>query len=530
MGPKDLARQVNALEATISNPFIHGNPVVSDRFLDRRRELRRLANRIVNQGQSSAVVGEPRTGKTSLLEYVAAPDTRAQLYDAEAEKLLFAYLDAQTLGGQFSQAQFWEFALRPLHQKAVVLDPDTPLAQAYAVCQENGFGTFVLECLLAQMAQAGWRLVLMLDEFEVLLHHPILNSAEFFGSLRSLASRSRGALALVVASRHSLEALNRETQELSGTSSPYFNFLDEIILGPWPDVAAEELLRWAGGRFTPGDRRFIKEVAGGHPYLLQVAASALWEAYEDEGADPQSRWRQAGHDLYEYAARTLGEIWRIWSPEFRVAFASVALAHINHLVGQKGPADPDQYNLPAVRGLVKDAFTDRELRRFCQDRQPFRLLLDRFGRDWGLEDMVDALIEHCQKRLLLPELLSEVREHNPRQYERYSSQLASLSLVGQIDFRPELRSLHKQGFVTEDQSIPGGWRVRPQVFLWWLADQVAGASGSKEAFESWLQAQGMDRLMESGNRTQAYEASRTITEVFGRGAAVFIEVAAENTS
>ena len=88
----------------MSNPFFHGNPVAADQFLDRRRELRRIVGRILNQGQSTAIVGEPRTGKTSILEYLVAPETQAELYGVDAERLLFAYLDAQTLGGQFSQA------------------------------------------------------------------------------------------------------------------------------------------------------------------------------------------------------------------------------------------------------------------------------------------------------------------------------------------------------------------------------------------------------------------------------------------
>jgi hypothetical protein len=515
---------MSKFEGAMSNPFFHGNPVAPDQFVDRRREVRRLVNRIANQGQSSALVGETRTGKTSLLEYLAAADTRTQLYGPEGDQLLFSFLDAQTLGGQFSQAQFWEFALRPLYERVVAPDPGTPLAQAYAVCRENDFGAFVLERLLAQIALAGWRLVLMLDEFDVLLHHPILNSAEFFGSLRSLASRSRGALALIIASTRSLEKLNRETQELSRVGSPFFNFLDEILLGPWPDVAVDEVLHWARGRFTTGDRAFLKEVAGGHPYLVQVAASSLWDAYEDEGEDPLQRRQQAGLDFYDRVARLLDQrLWQSWSAKQRVAFASVALAHINHLASQRGPADPDQYNIPAMRNLVLDAFAPSDLRLFCQDRPLFASLLNIFGPGWGLQEMAFALIEHCQRQLLFPELLSEIRAYNPRQYERYSSQLASLSLVGQIDFRPELRSLHRLGHVTKDDSIPGGWRVRPQVFLWWLADEVVCAASSRSAFDRWLQAQGMDQLMAPDRRAKAYEASRTIGEIFETGAAAFVE-------
>lgn len=54
------------------NPFFYGNPVSPDQFIGRRREVRRITGRIVNQGQSTAVVGEPRSGKTSLFLYLSA--------------------------------------------------------------------------------------------------------------------------------------------------------------------------------------------------------------------------------------------------------------------------------------------------------------------------------------------------------------------------------------------------------------------------------------------------------------------------
>ena len=98
----------------MSNPFFYGNPVPPDQFLDRRRELRRIISRIVNQGQSTAIVGEPCSGKTSLLLYLSASEMQTKLYGESGERLLFSYLDAQTLGGEFSQAQFWEYVLRPL--------------------------------------------------------------------------------------------------------------------------------------------------------------------------------------------------------------------------------------------------------------------------------------------------------------------------------------------------------------------------------------------------------------------------------
>jgi hypothetical protein len=424
------------------NPFFYGNPVPTDQFINRQRELRRITGRIVNQGQSTAIVGEPRSGKTSLLDYLAAPETRTRLYGADGKRLLFAYLNVQTFGGEFSQAQFWEYALEPFYQQVVKPQPDTPLAEAYHTCQMNEFGTFVLERLLAQVGQTGWRLVLLLDEFDALLYHPILNSAEFFGSLRGLAARSRGALALVLSSRQSLTQLNKATQELSRTGSPYFNFLDEITLGPLPKKAITELLNRAKNRFTPGDNRFIGNVAGGHPYLLQAAAYELWEAYAEGQDNPTLQRQQAGHNLYDKAALILSDTWQIWSPTTQRALTAVALAHIPKLLSQ---------------------------RKF-----------------------------HVKR------LLRDMR-----------------------DFGPELRSLEKQGFVSKDTTIPGGWRVRPNAFLWWMADELVRTVRADPSLKEWLQKQGWGLLLTRGEKEQLGKAIRAVAGLLKDGASELIKAAAQ---
>jgi tetratricopeptide (TPR) repeat protein len=89
--------------------------------------------------------------------------------------------------------------------------------------------------------------------------------------------------------------------------------------------------------------------------------------------------------------------------------------------------DTPPYNIAVVRNLIRDAFTDDDLRRFCQDRPLFRFILSYFSSRFSFEDMIETVIEQCQTRALLPDLLTAVREHNPRQYHRYSDQL---ELVG----------------------------------------------------------------------------------------------------
>jgi hypothetical protein len=426
----------------MSNPFFYGNPVPTDQFLGRRQELRRVVGRIASQGQSTAIVGEPRIGKTSLLGYLKAPEVQAKLHGEREGQLLFSYLDAQTLGSEFDQAQFWEYALYPLREQVVAPDRTAPLARAYRTCKENAFGTFALERLLAQMRTDRWRLVLLLDEFDLLLHHKVLNSAEFFGSLRSLASRSRGALALVIASRQPLTVLNSKTQQLNPTGSPYLNFLSEVTLGPLSNKANAALLSRAGGRFTPDDRRFITHVAGGHPYLLQVAASEMWEAHAEGQDDRDLRWQQVGQRVYDEATLTLGDTWRLWSPATRKAFTIVALTDVAKMLKER-----QFYQLPLTR-------------------------------------------DRC-------------------------------------DFGPELHSLKKQGFVTEDKTVPGGWCVRPQAFLWWLADEMVRTVRDETPFDEWLEKQELRSVLTRGEKQWLLKALGVAGDLLKGGASALIEAAAK---
>jgi hypothetical protein len=309
-----------------NNPFIYSTPVTPEQLIGREQELFNIAGRI-STGQSSAIMGSPRSGKTSMLEYLRAPETQATLYNDETEQLIFSYLDISTWGARKDKTQFWDYALKPLQD---YLSPDTTppsLLKAYQICQENQFGTYVLEKLLAQMKLANWRLVLMVDGFDVLLHHPILNDVEFFGGLRTLASRF-SALALVVTTNIRVSQLEKETQHYSRAASPYFNFLEEIVLGPLPDAEIDKLLVQEGTHFSDDDLRFIKEIAGGHPYLLQIAASVLWYLYESGEKDSVKRQQRAGQEFYNKVEDTLKNIWQLSLQNTQETFISIVLAHI----------------------------------------------------------------------------------------------------------------------------------------------------------------------------------------------------------
>jgi len=144
---------------------------------------------------------------------------------------------------------------------------------------------------------------------------------------------SKGALALLITGNTSLSQLNHQTQHFNRTGSPYFNFMDEVILGPLAEIEIDKLLRLADDRFTADDCRFITEIAGGHPYLLQMAASVLWDAYEDgDKSDDFSQRRQ--HVAQEFCSKVfdkLNQTWESWSLNMLKVFSSVALMQMNTL-------------------------------------------------------------------------------------------------------------------------------------------------------------------------------------------------------
>lgn len=308
----------------MENPFQFGISIKTPDFVGRQREIGLISKRVLSYGQSVALIGDPRIGKTSLLNYIADPSNSKSLFKKEASNITVRYIDAQMLGDGITQADFWKLALQPLATIITSAKYDKSLSKAFSACKPGKFGSFVLEELFRQMQMVGLHLIVILDEFDAILNRRLLNHAEYYGCLRTLASRYSSAFTLIIASRLPSYALNEKTDEFSGTGSPFFNIFNEIVLGPFKVNDTNKLLARAKGRFTKTEHEFIIRVTGGHPFLLQVASSALWEAYEDS-LKPKIRIEHICKELILAGADTLSNIWRHWSPDIKKVFTIIAI-------------------------------------------------------------------------------------------------------------------------------------------------------------------------------------------------------------
>ncbi|MCE7937629.1 hypothetical protein DCC79_00050 [bacterium] len=246
------------------NPFVLGKPIKDPAdFHGRGDALRELFESIANM-QPVALVGEHRCGNTSLLYQLMHPDVRARhLPAAEDARLVFAFVNAQ-LAAEGPDAFF-----RRVARAIKRADPEAEIDI------EDDVDQFGIEDYLEDLGGRGLRLVMLMDEFEVLADF----KASFWEWYRGLIIEYD--LSIVVATRVELG----EFREEWGTGSPFFNMFRNIYIGSFTAAEVNAFLartgEIAGVDFTPV-RAAIDDLAGRFPFYLQVAAAIFHEIAQRE--------------------------------------------------------------------------------------------------------------------------------------------------------------------------------------------------------------------------------------------------------
>jgi hypothetical protein len=356
---------------SMSHAFVYGRPVQPSEFIDRKSDLRTIFNRL-RHSESTAIVGEPHIGKTSLLLKLADGATQQTYLGKDAQYMVVCSLDLHPIGSDYTPVAFWREALDPLrdHPDHVTIAP--LLEQA----GQAGYARRPLEQLFNRLGQSNRRLVLLLDEFDRLLIHPDFQDPAFFALLRSLTTRT-GGLAMITASRLSVAEMNNRGRDLLETGSPFFNNVIEMRLRPFNEVTAGRLLDLAGEAFTTDDRIFIRRVAGRHPFLLQAMAAALFEATGD------GRQASAAERFYERTSFHFDDLWSTLDDRARTTAVILSLMELGgRVMGQNfayGEIERVDAFGPELRKLAERGLAEQVGERWQFDWQ--HLLLWR-GERW----------------------------------------------------------------------------------------------------------------------------------------------------
>jgi hypothetical protein len=307
------------------NPFRYGNPVSPSKFIGRERTIRTLFARIYN-GDSTAIVGEPHIGKTSLLHYILDEGVRKTWLGDTAQQFAFIDIDCHMLPASYQPARFWSMVLDRVEEAFA----DATIKKQIEVVRQSDYGSFSIKRLFDLLGQREMRAVVLVDEFDVLLHHINFNSAEFFGALRSLAIQTDG-LALLSASRMTVGEMNRRCQEINPFGSPFFNNLIEVRLQPLRpkevDMLIDQTLASSRITFSKEDRTYIVRATGRHPFLVQLAAAALFDvlASPEQIAD---RYVELESKIQKWAGVHFEDIWHNLSAELKQVALILALTEL----------------------------------------------------------------------------------------------------------------------------------------------------------------------------------------------------------
>lgn len=332
--------------ATI-NPFFHRGPVRDPAYFFGRASEQAFAAELLRAGQSVAVSGARRLGKTSLLLHLAHPEVGAGL-GLSPESTRWVYIDGGVLDGL---GEDWLFGLV---DRALGGEVDTV-----------PYGRFVER--LRALAAEGQRLILAVDEFELLAANPHLGQS-LFNRLRGLGAQL--PLQFITSSRDPLVELTFAHPET--LSSPFFNIFAPLHLAPFAEPDARALLAdlsARGGRpFGPGTLTRLLDLAGPHPLFLQAAGYRAFAALPDGGGELTSEvWASVGAQARADLEPHLRYYWACLD-----SAAQHALARLPLLAG--GSGDPLLARLEAAALTRGGRYLGHALEAFVR-RQPVEGLL-----------------------------------------------------------------------------------------------------------------------------------------------------------
>lgn len=264
-----------------SNPFFHRGPV-HDRayFFGRRQETGQILS-LLSNGQSIALIGQRRMGKTSLLFHLANPEVFSQ-HGLSLNQHLFVYIDCGGLVG-LDQPGLYRLLLEEIAE--VLAERGANPGSLVLPDEANPLTYRTFERALRELTRQGWQLILLLDEFERLSRNPHLDP-DFFSGMRALTARY--PIAYVTASKQPL--LELTYADASALSSPFFNIFATIRLGLLTEDEARDLLTTlaatGGLTFDPSLLDFLLDLAGPHPLFLQIAGFHAFELQQTKEITP----------------------------------------------------------------------------------------------------------------------------------------------------------------------------------------------------------------------------------------------------
>jgi len=266
-----------------NNPFIYSTPVRGPIFFGRHDLLRKIFY-YINAGESVSLVGERRTGKTSILRRVL--DLKEQRLRQPTQHLL---VFQDFLGIEYrTQSDIWVVILTSLSEEMASAGLETKcVLGAIEQLQSGGLIYSTLFKVFATLRNNGYRVTFLFDEFEATANEKNPIDLSFYRLLRNFAIDDYTKVNYLIATRQPLSDVERFVErKFSARSSHFYNIFTQLLIQPFSsDEAAlmvNSLLKSTTLSFRTRlsfwlQRDFLFQLSGFHPFFLQRACYRLFE-------------------------------------------------------------------------------------------------------------------------------------------------------------------------------------------------------------------------------------------------------------
>ena len=278
--------------------FEMSSPVKTDKeFFGREELVQVLSARALNKGESSGLFGLRKTGKTSVMFAI-----ERRVYDSPVITL---YVDCQNPG--IHAMRWWQLLAElsdGLFQKSNVANDKSSFYNRHLVSADAAVAFTHDVKLLLNLT--GNSLLLMLDEIEYITHglsgalgkHWDEDFHAFWATIRSCQQETRGKLSFIVAG---VNPSCVEASHFGNLQNPIFQLAVPHYLEPLRREHLREMVRtlgrYGGLDFEDDVYSHLRDIYGGHPYLVRLACSEAWKSARNLNPERNQQITKATFEL-----------------------------------------------------------------------------------------------------------------------------------------------------------------------------------------------------------------------------------------
>jgi AAA ATPase-like protein len=318
------------------NPFYAGGAVTAKHFIGRSAEINEIFGNINNKTHL-AIYGSPGFGKGSLLRAIQQPETwQARGLDPHSATVIWVNCGNFS---PFTPEAFWRKLLERLDEGA-----DAGLKPVIAAgLNKAATGRDDLQKVLDYFLKQHRVLVMLLEDVEAALcpggKYSEDDVMKLKTDIRALCNEyGTKCLSQIVTSVHRLSDLG---QQLLPSGSPWFNHYLFLSMKPFTEEEGNALFDKMPPAWTlnQAQRDWIRELADGHPTLVQNACGLLWRNFHEK----------RNVESWQYADELLGQNRHIFEYEWKSSQKGEKLAMLLiALVHADGRVPGRNYNLSGL--------------------------------------------------------------------------------------------------------------------------------------------------------------------------------------